>query len=89
MLLEKRRNLFDGTLGIWKGSLYEIELQDDVKPHHACLCGIPHADEQTFKPEVKQLCKVGALRKINRLEWATPTFLIPQKDCSVRFTSNF
>jgi hypothetical protein len=29
------------------------------------------------------------LRQVNRLEWATPTFIIPKKDGSVRFISDF
>ena len=29
------------------------------------------------------------LRKINRSEWAAPTFLIPKKDRSVQFISDF
>ena len=43
MLLEKQNKLFDGTLGLWKGSLYKIELRNGAKPHHACPYGIPHA----------------------------------------------
>ena len=87
--LNRRCGLFDGTLGLWKGSSYKIELRDDVKPHHAHPYGIPHAYEHTFKREVERLCEVGVLRKINRSEWAAPTFLIPKKDRSVRFISDF
>ena len=64
VLLDKRCELFDGTLGLWKGLLYKIDLQDDAKPHHAPLYSIPHAYKQTFKQEAEQLCKVGVLRKI-------------------------
>ena len=89
MLLDKQRNLADGTLGLWKGSLYKIELQDDAKPHHTRLYGISHAYDQTFKQEVEQLCQVGVLRKINRSQWAAPTFLIPKKYHSVQFILDF
>ena len=47
--LDKGRSLFDGMLGLWKGSLYKIELQDNAKPHHARLYRIPHAYKKTFK----------------------------------------
>ena len=89
MLLEKQNQLFDGTLGLWKGSLYKIELREGAKPHHARPYGILHAYKQTFKQEVERLCQVGVLRKINRSEWAAPMILIPKKDCSVRFISDF
>ena len=57
--------------------IVQIELQDDAKLHHACLYGIPHAYEHRFKQEAEQLYNVGVLRKINRSEWAAPTFSIP------------
>ena len=53
--LEKQRKLFDGTLGLWRGSSYKIELQDDAKPHHIRPYGIPHTYEHTFKQEYKRL----------------------------------
>ena len=68
-LLEKQNKLFNGTLGLWKGSLYKIELHDDAKPHHAHPYGIPHAYKQTFKQEVEWLCQVGVLRKINTVSY--------------------
>jgi hypothetical protein len=43
-LLDKYENLFDGTLGNWKGADYHIEL----KPYHARLYSVPRAYEQTF-----------------------------------------
>ena len=39
--------------------------------------------------EVERLCETGVLRKVNRSEWAAPTFIIPKKDGSVRFISDF
>ena len=35
------------------------------------------------------LCKIGVLKKVNRSEWAAPTFLIPKKDKTVRFISGY
>ena len=47
--LSKCCGIFDGSLGLWKGSLYKIELRDDAKPHHARTYSIPHDYKQTFK----------------------------------------
>jgi len=44
---------------------------------------------QTPKAEVEPLVKIGVLKKVNRSEWAAPTFIVPKKDGSVRFISNF
>ena len=88
-LLKKYEHLFDGTLGTWVGEDYDIELKSDAVPYHAKAFPIPHIHEQTLRHEVERLCQIGVLRKVNRSEWAAPTFIIPKKDGSVRFISDF
>jgi hypothetical protein len=88
-LLEKHPDLFDGSLGKWNGIEYDIELKPDAKPSHARAYPVPRIHEATLKVEVARLCKIGVLRKINRSEWAAPSFLIPKKDDTVRFISDF
>ena len=88
-LLKKYETLFDGTLGIWKEGSYEIELRPDAKPYHAKAYPIPKVHLETLKLEVQRLCDVGVLKRVNRSEWAAPTFIIPKKDGSVRFISDF
>ena len=89
-LLQKYEILFDGTLGKWKDAQYNIELKNpQAPPHHARPYPIPRAYINTLKMEVDRLCKVGVLKKVNRSEWASPTFIIPKKDKSVRFISDF
>jgi hypothetical protein len=88
-LLKKYESLFDGTLGTWKGENYDIELRSDAIAYHARAFPIPHIHEQTLRHEVERLCKIGVLKKVNRSEWAAPTFIIPKKDGSVRFISDF
>jgi hypothetical protein len=39
--------------------------------------------------EVEHLCQLGVLKKVNQSQWAAPTFMIPKKDGTVRFISNF
>jgi hypothetical protein len=81
--------LFDGTLGTWKGGQYDIDLKADAKPYHARSFPIPKIHEKTLKEEVMRLCNIGVLKKVNRSEWAAPTFIIPKKDGTVRFISDF
>ena len=87
--LEKYEGLFDGTLGKWNDSEYKVELRNDVKPYHGRPYSVPKAYEMTFRKEVERLCKIGVLKKVNRSEWAAPTFLIPKKDMTVRFITDF
>ena len=88
-LLEKYNCLFDGSLGTWTGEPYNIELKPDATPYHARAFPIPKVHEQTLKMEVNRLVELGVLKKVNRSEWAAPTFIIPKKDGTVRFISDF
>ena len=48
-----------------------------------------HVYMNKLRHEVERLCQIGVLKKVNRSEWAAPTFIIPKKDGSVRFISDF
>jgi len=67
----------------------KLELKEGAKPYHARPYNIPRCHIQTLKAEVESLVKIGVLKKVNRSEWAAPTFIIPKKDGSVRFISDF
>ena len=88
-LLRKYQDLFDGTLGRWTQPDYHLELKPDVKPYHAKAFPVPKVHMETLRREVERLCKVGVLKRVNRSEWAAPTFIIPKKDGKVRFILDF
>jgi hypothetical protein len=88
-LLLQHENLFNGTLGHWYDSAYNIELREGVEPYHAKPYPVPRIHEATLKAEVERLCTVGVLKRVNRSEWGAPTFIIPKKDGSVRFITDF
>jgi transposase InsO family protein len=88
-LLIEYEDLFDGTLGNWKNEQLDIELKPGVTPYHARCFPIPRAHEAILRNEVERLVKLGVLRRVNRSEWAAPTFIIPKKDGTVRFISDF
>jgi len=88
-LLSKFEVLFHGTLGKWNLGQYDIELKPDAKPYHARSFPVPKIYEQTLKQEVERLVRLGVLKKVNRSEWAAPTFIIPKKDQTVRFILDF
>ena len=86
--LRKFETLFDGTLGKWTGSPFHIELKENMKPYHGRPYTVPQAYDQAFRKEVERLCKIGVLKRVNRSEWAAPTFLIPKKNNMIRFISD-
>eukprot|EP00957_Ditylum_brightwellii_P042710 3234213-Ditylum_brightwellii.AAC.1 len=81
--------MFDGMLGTWKGSKYNIELQDGAKPYHRKPYSVPKAYEQSFQLEVDQVVKIAVLHKVNRSQWEAPTFVIPKKDKTICFITDF
>ena len=88
-LLTKYEKLFDGTLGHWTNEEYDIEVREGAQPYHARAYPVPKTYEATLKLEVERLCAAGVLKKVNRSEWAAPTFIIPKKDGTVHFISDF
>ena len=88
-LLSKYDGLFDGTLGNWTGAQVKLELKEGAKPYHAKPFPIPKCHDATLRAEVERLCRIGVLKKVNRSEWAAPSFIIPKKDKTVRFINDF
>jgi transposase InsO family protein len=89
LLLHKYEHLFDGTLGVWKGSGVSFELKANAKPYHARPYPIPYVHEMPTKTEVERLCKLGVLAPCTDSEWGAPSFIIAKKNRTVRFLSDF
>jgi hypothetical protein len=68
---------------------YKIDLIEGEKPYHAKAFLIPRVHLETLRAKVQRLCDLGVLKKVNCSDWAAPTFIIPKKDGSVRFISDF
>ena len=81
--------MFDGNLGTWHGNPYDIKLKPDAEPYHGKPFPVPHIHEVTFKQEIDRLEYLKVINKVNRSQSGTPTFLIPKKDITVRFISDF
>ena len=72
-------------VGRWRGTEVELEITEGAQPYHARAFPLPKVHTETLKIEVERLCKLGVLKKVNRSQWAAPTFVIPKKDGTVRF----
>ena len=89
-ILEKHVKLFDGTLGKWKGIKHRLELKDPKRSPVACRpYPVPVKNKATLMVEIERLCKIGVLRKVNNSEWQSPSSIIPKKDGTVRFITDF
>jgi hypothetical protein len=84
-LFTKYELLFDGTLGDWKTKPVSFRLKEGVSLYHGQAFPVPKVHKETIKKEVERLCKLGVLERQPASEWASPSFIIPKKDKTVRF----
>jgi hypothetical protein len=88
-LLKKYESLFDGTLGDWKTKPVSFQLKEGVSPYHGQGFPVPKVHKETTIKEIERLCPLGVLERQPASEWALPSFIIPKKDKTVHFLSNF
>ena len=87
-VLKRHQRLFDGTLGIYPHKKVHIDIEPDAKPVHARPYPVPRIHLSTYKRELDHLCDLGVLVPQQESEWASPSFIIPKKDGSVRWISD-
>ncbi len=83
--LTKYKLLFDGTLGDWETKLVSFQLKEGVSPYHGQAVQVPKVHKETIIKEVERLCQLGVLERQPASEWASPSFIIPKRDKTVRF----
>ena len=88
-VLYRHESLFEGKLGLWDTAPITLELEPDVKPFHARAFPVPQIHESTLRKEVDRLCLIDVLEKCADSEWAAPTFIVPKKEGTVRFITDF
>ena len=81
--------LFNGKLGKYKGKKIRLELRDDAQPVHCKPFPVPQTLSEVFKKECNRLCEIDVLEPVGATEHAYPTFIIPKKDNTVRWISDF
>ncbi len=88
-LLTEFEDIFDGTQGDWNTEPISLKLKEGAKP---CLCRpflTPNAHKEMLKTEVQMLCELGVLKWQPESEWASPSFIVPKQNQTVRFVSDF
>jgi len=88
-LLAKFPKLFSGVLGQYPGKTVHLDLKQDIKEARCRPYPVPKHHEQVFKEELARLCRIGVLSRCGASSWLSPSFIIPKKDASVRWISDF
>lgn len=82
--------LFDGKLKKYTGKKIHLELKNDAHPIHCKPFPVPQTQVEVFKKECERLCREDVLEPVGATEHAAyPTFIIPKKDGTVRWVSDF
>ena len=71
----------------WKP--YDNKLKPYAEPYHGKPLPVPCIHDLTFKQEFDRLDYLKVIKKVNRSQWGAPTFIIPNKDSTVRFIYDF
>jgi hypothetical protein len=88
-ILKKYELLIDGTLGDWKTKPVSFQLKEGVSPYHGRAFPVPKVHKDTIMKEVERLCQLGVLERQPASEWALSFSIIPKKDKTVCFLSDF
>jgi hypothetical protein len=85
-LLSKNEDLFSGKLASMP---YSIPLKHDAKPFATKPFSIHHVHVKTVKTEIKRQKDIWVITSDLDSPWASPCFIIPKKDGTVRFLTDF
>ena len=88
-MLNKHTILFDGILKVYPHRLVHLDIVQNATPQHLRAYPVAHLHLEVFKAELVRLCNIGVLEPCGASQWASPTFIIPKKDGSVRWVSDF
>jgi len=90
-LLLEYESLFDGTLGDWNRlpASIDIKLKEGATPYHGRPYPIPQIHKATLMKEINMLVDIGVMKRQSSSQWASPTFIIPKKDMTVRTITDF
>jgi hypothetical protein len=88
-LLVKFESLFDGTLGDWRTKPVSFQLKEGASPYHDRAFPVTKIHKDVLIKEVERLCKLWVLEQQHYSELALPSFIVPKKNNTVHFLSNF
>lgn len=88
-LLKNYQDVFDGKLKVYPDELIHLDIDPTIQPHRSRAYPIPRSQLRIFKQELDRLVKIGVLSPCGRSTWISGSFIIPKKDKTVRWISDF
>ena len=88
-LLEDFEELFDGNLGDWDTDPVEQEINSGSELFNSKYYPVPRINKENFHKELKRLVKTGVLNIVKNSQYSTPIFIIPNKEGTMRFITEY
>ena len=73
-IFQIHQQLFDETLAKWNTQTVDLELKPNAEPYYSTPYPVAQCHQELMKNEIKRLCDIGVLRRINNSQWGAPTF---------------
>jgi hypothetical protein len=89
LLLSKYKHLFDGLLRNRKTDPVDLRLKSGEMLFLLSPFSVPKIHEETLKKEINRLCDLAVLKPQVASEYQSPSFIIPEKNGTVRVVSDF
>ena len=81
--------MFDGTSGDWATEPVDLELNPDSRPFNSRYYPVPRINKEIFRNNLKCLVEIGVLTPVQQSHYGTPIFMIPKKEETVRFITDY
>ena len=82
-------DVFDGKLRHYPDEEIHLDVDPNAQPHRSRAYPIPRSQLKRFKQELDRLVQIGVLSPQGRSSWISGSFIIPKKDNTVRWISDF
>ena len=64
-------------------------MRTNSKPVNTKWYPVPRINKLTFKKELMRLVEIGVVERVQESEWGTPVFIIPKKEGTVCFLTDY
>ena len=81
--------MFGGNLGDWDTDPIDQEINPDYKPFNSKYYPVHINTKDTFCKELKLLVEIGVLTLVQQSQCGTPVFIIPNKEGTVGFITDY
>ena len=89
IMLDDFNPMFNQVLGAYPHAQADLLLKKNAEPIHCRPFSVADKNRELFKKELNKLVGLDVLEPVLNSPWAFPTFLIPKKDNTARFVSDF